>query len=61
MGWLSIRLDDDLRHLIKRVARARGVSVSDFTREAILRELARLSFLDEFEKKVLLGVYNERA
>jgi len=39
--------------LIKRICEARGEDVSDFVRRAVRRELARLSFLSEEEKKAL--------
>ncbi|MDY6966614.1 MAG: hypothetical protein SVM80_11740 [Halobacteriota archaeon] len=39
--------------LIREVARLRGGSVSDFLRYAVLKELARLSYLSEDEEKAL--------
>jgi uncharacterized protein (DUF1778 family) len=48
-----IRFDSELYELLKKVADARGESVSTFVRRAVLRELARLSYLDEERKKAL--------
>jgi uncharacterized protein (DUF1778 family) len=48
-----IRFDSELYGLLKKVADARGESVSTFVRRAVLRELARLSYLDEERKKAL--------
>ena len=39
--------------LIKEVCRARGEDVSNFVRRAIKRELARMGYLSESEKKAL--------
>jgi uncharacterized protein (DUF1778 family) len=46
--------------LIKEICEARGEDLSDFVRRAIKRELARLSFLSEEEKKAL-GIASNRS
>ena len=50
---ITIRLEHEIYSLLKRVAQARGEDVSDFVRRAIKRELARLSYLGEEERKAL--------
>jgi len=45
--------------LIRNVAKMRGGCVSDFIRYAILKELARLSYLSEEETKAL-GIEGRR-
>lgn len=45
-------LEDEVK-LIKKIAKARGETVSSFVRRAVKLELARLSFLNEEEKKAL--------
>jgi hypothetical protein len=39
--------------LIKKVCRARGEQVSDFVRRSVRKELARLNYLSDEEKKAL--------
>ena len=39
--------------LLKKVCKARGEDLSDFVRRSVKKELARLSFLTEEEKKAL--------
>lgn len=39
--------------LIRKICQARGEQLSDFVRRAIRRELVRLGYLDEEEKKAL--------
>ncbi len=46
-------MDEKEIQLIKKVARARGEDLSDFVRRAVKRELARLSYLSDEEKKAL--------
>jgi len=50
---LLIRLDPNIYSLVKKVAGARGETVSTFVRRAVLRELANLNFLDEEQRKIL--------
>jgi len=50
---IVVRLNPDDKELVVKVAKARGEDLSDFVRRAIKRELARLSFLSEDEKKAL--------
>jgi uncharacterized protein (DUF1778 family) len=56
MGRLKpilVRLDEETYQIVRRVSEARGEKMSVFVRRAVLRELARLSFLPEEEKKAL--------
>ena len=53
MPWISVKLDEELKLLVDEVSKARGETVSSFVRRAILRELARLSFLNAETKKAL--------
>jgi hypothetical protein len=39
--------------LVKKVCRFRGEDLSDFVRRSVKKELARLSYLSEEEKKAL--------
>ncbi len=55
---LSLWIDVKLKDMLRKVSEARGEDMSDFVRRAIKRELARLSFLPEEEKKAL-GVIAE--
>ena len=50
---LTLWIDIQLKDLLRKVSEARGEDMSDFVRRAIKRELARLSFLPEEEKKAL--------
>jgi len=50
---ILLRLDPNLHEIIKKVSSARGQDMSNFLREIIKAELARLSFLTDFEKKAL--------
>jgi len=50
---LGIRVPRELAEILRRVSRDRGEDISDFVRRAILRELARLGFLSEEQKKAL--------
>jgi len=56
--WLQIRIDPELKELLRRVAKAREEDMSTFVKRAIKTELARLSFLSNEEKKAL-GVLQE--
>mgnify|MGYP000164962777 CR=1 FL=1 len=60
---IQIRIDPELKELLRRVAKAREEDMSTFIRRAVKRELARLSFLSEEEKKALevVGNGSERA
>ncbi|MEM3550824.1 MAG: hypothetical protein QXV01_07015 [Candidatus Bathyarchaeia archaeon] len=46
-------MEENEIQLIKKVAKARGEDLSDFVRRAVKRELARLSYLSDEEKKAL--------
>jgi hypothetical protein len=48
-----VRLDPNVHDLVKKVARARGETMSTFIRRAVLRELANLNFLDEEQRRIL--------
>ena len=50
---LTLWVDIKLKELLRKVSDARGEDMSDFVRRAIKRELARLGFLPEEEKKAL--------
>jgi uncharacterized protein (DUF1778 family) len=52
-GVIFARMDEKEVQLIKKVARARGEDLSDFVRRAVKKELARLSYLTDEEKKAL--------
>jgi len=47
------KVEEEEARLIKRVAKARGEDLSDFVRRAVRKELARLSYLSDEEKKAL--------
>ena len=53
MIWYGFRLDKRTYELIKKVAKDRGMDLADLMRELVKRELARLSYLSEEEKKSL--------
>ena len=50
---VGFRVTEELYDVLSRVCRSRGEDVSDFVRRAVLRELARLSFLSAEQKKAL--------
>ena len=50
---LTLWIDIQLKEMLRKVSEARGEDMSDFVRRAIKRELARLGFLPEEEKKAL--------
>ena len=50
---IMVRLSEKTYKLLKEVCEARGEKMSVFVRRAIRRELARLSFLPENDKKAL--------
>jgi post-segregation antitoxin (ccd killing protein) len=49
--FVSVRLGSKDYELLKRVSQARGIDISAFVREAIRREFARLSYLNDETKK----------
>lgn len=49
--YIGARVEPELKKLIEKVAKERGMNVSDFIRFLVKRELARLSFLPEETKK----------
>ena len=55
---VGVRVTDNLYSQLKAVSNARGEDVSDFVRRAILKVLARLSFLSSEQKKAL-GIKKE--
>ena len=50
---MAARVPEALHRQVKEVSKDRGEDVSDFIRRAVLRELGRLSFLSEEQKKAL--------
>lgn len=50
---LAARFTVDNVRLIEKIAKDRGMDVSDFIRFSVRRELARLSYLPDDEKKSL--------
>ena len=50
---LTLWIDVKLKEMLRKVSEARGEDMSDFVRRAIKRELARLGFLQEEERKAL--------
>ena len=55
MKFYAFRIPRRDYELIKQVARYRGMDLADLLRELIRRELARLSYLPEEEKKAIGG------
>ena len=49
--YIGVRVEPELKEIIEKVAKERGMNVSDFLRFLIRRELAELSFLPEETKK----------
>ena len=50
---IGIRIDPKKIQLIRKVCKARGEDISDFVRRSIFLELAKLSYLNQDEKKAL--------
>ena len=50
---ISIRIDEKLIDLVKKVSENRGEDFSHFVRRSIRAELANLGYLDEAERKAL--------
>ena len=53
--FYAFRIPKNDYELIKQVAKYRGMDLADLLRELIRRELARLSYLPEEEKKAIGG------
>jgi len=53
MTHIDVRIPDGDKELVEKVCRARGEGVSSFVRRAVRRELGRLNFLTDEEKKAL--------
>jgi len=53
MTFVGIQMEKDLKELLQNVAKARGEAVSSFIRRSIKKELARLGYLPDAEKKAL--------
>lgn len=49
--YIGARVKPELKELIEKVSKARGMNVCDFIRYLILRELAELGFLPDYYKK----------
>jgi hypothetical protein len=56
---IGVRFDQTTYKLIQKVAAAQGIGACDFVRRSVKRELARLSFLPDEEKKALEIEVNE--
>ena len=50
---IGVRVSEDVRKLLEKVCQARGEDISDFVRRSVRKELARLSFLPDEDKKAL--------
>jgi len=50
---VNVRVSPEDKELLKKVCENRGEDISDFVRRAVKMELARLSFLNDEEKKAL--------
>ena len=50
---VSVRVPEEIKELLERLARARGEQLSDLVRRAIKRELARAGLLDPEETRLL--------
>lgn len=55
--YVVVRFEKELKELAAQVAKSRGEDLSSLIRRAVKTELARLSYLSEFEKKAL-GVHD---
>jgi len=51
--YIGCRVETELKDLIEKVSKERGMPVSSFLRFAIKKELARLDYLSEETKKAL--------
>ena len=56
--YYGFRMDEETYKLVKRIAKDRGVDLADLLRELVRKELARLGFLSDGERKAL-GCYND--
>lgn len=54
---IGVRMSPTDIELLKNICQARGEDLSDFVRRSIKKELARLSYLNDDEKKAL-GMLN---
>ena len=57
---IGIRMRRKDLDILKQVCKARGEDVSSFVRRSVLKELARLSYLTQEEKKAL-GVVSKQS
>ncbi|MDH7563790.1 MAG: hypothetical protein QHH24_02760 [Candidatus Bathyarchaeota archaeon] len=53
MKNVSYKMEKELVELLRKVCKARGETVSGFTRRAVLIELAKLGYLDGEGRKAL--------
>jgi len=58
--YIGARVDPQLRDLVEKVSKERGMNISDFIRFLIKRELAQLGFLPEDTRKAF-GILEEVA
>lgn len=57
--FIGAKFQDGDIELIRKIRKARGEDVSDFVRRSVKKELARLSFLSDEEKKALEVLISE--
>jgi len=50
---VGVRFDEETYKTLKEITKARKIQMADFIREAVMKELARLSFLSDEQKKAL--------
>lgn len=50
---IGFRVPPEIHDLVAKVSKARGEDITSFARRAVLRELAELSFLSDYDKKAL--------
>jgi len=58
--YIGTRVESDLKQLIEKVARELGMSVSDFVRFAVKRELIRMDLLPQETARIFRAVEGRR-
>jgi len=51
--WISVKVSERVAKIVRTVASAMGVSVSEFTRQALLEKLERMNIVGSEVKAVL--------
>lgn len=51
--WISVKVSGRIAETVKTVAGAMGISVSEFTRQALLERLERLNLVSSEVKEIL--------